>query len=117
MKAIINSTLLLTIIALLTGCAGLVHHPDPLAGWKVDFDHQPDRAIVKDYQGFIQKLPPDQRGYNVGPIQFYEDGTGRHAIGFEVFVGTYTSWHYLLIYDTENKRAKVIKYGHTRYMS
>jgi hypothetical protein len=99
------------------GCSSLKPAPSPLAGWKVDLDHDPDQAIEKDYHDYIQKLPPNNRNY-VGPAFYLEDGTGQHAINIEVFVkGQNASWHYAIIYDKENKRVKAVKYGYTRYQS
>jgi hypothetical protein len=99
------------------GCA--TRTPDPLAGWRcIGYNASSvDKTIRDDYQDFIQKLPTNERGYNVGPIQFFEDGMGKHAVEFEVFVGGNTSWRCALIYDKENKRVKVIKHDHSRYMS
>ncbi len=51
-------------------------------------------------------------------IDLLEDGTGQHAVSIEIFEKhKNASWHYVLIYDKENKRMRVIKYGYTRYMS
>jgi hypothetical protein len=107
--------ILLAALVWAAGCASRT--PDPLVGWKVDFDHQPDQAIVKDYQDFIQKLPAKERDY-VGTTDFVEDGTGQHAVSIEVFSNhTNAAWRYALIYNKENKRIKVIKYGFRRFMS
>ena len=105
--------------------------PDPLAGWKpignISYQLDPkhnfpgsvpcNQAILDDMQNFIQTFPPNERGYNMGPFQLYEDGMGQHAVSFEVFVGAYTSWHYALFYDKQNKRIRVVKYGRSRYVS
>ena len=107
--------ILLAMFVFVVGCATWTS--DPLVGWKCTGFESPNKAITADYQSFIQTLPPNQRGYNVGPIQFFEDGTGQHAVMFEDFVSGNSSWHYALIYDKENKRVKVIRYGHSRYMS
>jgi hypothetical protein len=99
------------------GCAGFSNHSDSLAGWKADLNHQPDPAILKDCQDYIQHQPSNIRD-NVGPIGYLTDGAVRHAVDVEIFVpGKNALWHYFLIYDTNNKRIKVIKYGYTRFMS
>ncbi|HSY75055.1 MAG TPA: hypothetical protein VK810_06270 [Dongiaceae bacterium] len=92
--------------------------PDPLAGWQKDYTPDPsDQIIEKDYQDYIQKLPPEERNY-VGPVFYFKDGTGQHAVDVQVSLkGKNASWHYAFIYDKENKRIKVIKYGYTRYQS
>jgi len=110
-----TSYVLLAAIFWVSGCA--TQTPDPLAGWKVDFDHQPSQTIVNDYQDYIQKLPPKESGY-VGTIFFLKDGTGKHAVSIEIFSKyTNASWHYALIYDKENTRIKAIKYDYSRFMS
>jgi hypothetical protein len=96
------------------GCA--TQTPDPLAGWRVVSDHDPDKIIVKDYQDYIEKLPPKKRDH-VGIIFFLEDGSGQHAVSIEIWETGNTSWHYALIYNKENKRIKVVKYGYRRVMS
>jgi hypothetical protein len=76
-----------------------------------------NKVITDDYQDYIQKLPPTESKF-VGPIGFSEDGTGRHAVSVEIFeANKNSSWQHVLIYDKENKRIKVIKYGHRKYQS
>jgi hypothetical protein len=101
--------------------------PDPLADWK--FKSFPgwgvdpnghnnnvlDKAITDDYQDFIAKNNLDLFGAITG---FFEDGTGQHAFEFTAFPpGQNATWNYVLIYDKENKRIKVIKYNYTKYQS
>ena len=114
------SYILLAAFFLTAGCMTPKPSPDPLAGWKPLFGsdrEEVDVAIKDDCQKFIQTLPPDQRGYNLGPIFFFEDSTGQHAASFEVFESGNSSWRYAVIYDKENNRVNVIKYGHRRYQS
>jgi len=126
--------LLLVIVVLTLGCAKPKPEPDPLASWKFKpfpgwelppYGHNTnhlDQAIVDDYQDFIKKNNLDTMGAITG---FYEDGTGQHAVEFEAFEvgpnakesGINTSWHYVLIYNTNNQRIKLIKYDHLRYQS
>lgn len=103
---------LLAALLWIAGCSTTA--PDPLTGWKVDFDHQPDQAIVNDYQDYIQKLPSDEKNY-VALGQYFEDGTGQHAVRMEIALNG-TDWAHILIYNKDNKRIKVIKYvsGHYR---
>ena len=100
------------------GCSSSKPTPDPLAGWKPDFTSRPsDQVIEKDYQDYIQKLPPEDSKF-VGPAQFFEDGTGQHAVEIEVFEkNKNASWQHILFYDKENKRIDVIKYDHRKYQS
>jgi hypothetical protein len=87
-----------------------------LASWKVllspDNDKL-DKAITDDYRGYIEKLPNGEKE-SIGPIQFFENGTGGHAVRIEIALNR-TDWAHILIYDKENKRIKVIKYAAGRY--
>jgi hypothetical protein len=105
----------IVLLVMLGWTAGCATHPDPLAGWKVDFDHQPDQVIVNDYQDYIQKIPLRQRGF-VGSVDWLGDGMGQHAI--DIKIGVNGTWRdHVLIYDKENKRIKVIKYSNGGYRS
>jgi hypothetical protein len=99
------------------GCAGIVHDPDPLAGWHFYSRVKVPKAITDDYQDYIQQLPPEERNY-VGDISFFEDGAGQHAVSIQIYAHDKPAyWRYALIYDKENRRIKVIKYDYSRYMS
>jgi hypothetical protein len=100
--------------------------PDPLAGWTFKpfpgselppYGHNTnhlDRAIIDDYQNFINT----DKLIGGGPAGFYEDGMGQHAVEFVAFPpGQNATWNYVLIYNKENKRIKVIKYGYDRRQS
>ena len=75
-------------------------------------------AISDDIQKFVNKLPVDDGpDYSPGSrrwcywmkdMTFYEDGTGNHAVGFEIPHGTV--WGYVLVYDKNNKRVKASRY-------
>jgi hypothetical protein len=109
--------MLMAMFVLGFGCNTSKTTPDPLAGWKVDLDHDPDQTIVKDYQDYIQKLPSKQKGYT-GTMHFFEDGSGQHAISIEIFEGNKNaSWQHVLFYDKDDKRIKAIRYGYRRYQS
>lgn len=110
--------ILFTTLALVAGCAGLVHHSDPLAGWKPLFGREYeklDEAIMDDYQDYIRKLPPDEKS-KVGPIFLFEDGTGQHAVRITLGLNG-TVWENVLIYDKDNRRIKTIKYASGNYGS
>lgn len=98
-----------------TGCA--TRTPNPLAGWQFsrldNFDSIPE--IAEDYHSYINNLPRKERT-NIGPIQFFEDNTGQHAVRMEIALNG-TDWAYVLIYNKENKRVKVIKYVAGHYSS
>jgi hypothetical protein len=91
---------------------------NPLAGWSLCPSQDPDildKAVVNDYQSFIQRF----KGINaIGPIHLFEDGKGKHAVGFEVFErDKNASWQYAITYDVANRRIAVVKYGYRKYMS
>ena len=103
-----------------TGCTLFERRSDPLATWTFKpyphFENPPyghnanhlDQVIVDDYEGYIKK----NNLYPVSAITgFYEDGTGQHAVEFLASYAPAYSRKYVLIYDKENKRIKVIKYG------
>ena len=96
------------------GCA--TSHPDPLAGWQIAFNEEPNQVIEKDCQDYIQKqnLSP-QEGKYVAYIEFLKDGTRQRAEKITISLNK-TDWVHVLIYDKDNKRIKTIKYisGHSR---
>jgi len=96
------------------GCSSSKPIPDPLAGFHKDFKIL-NQSIVNDYQDYIQKLPPEDKKY-MGPVDFYEDGTGQHAVEIEEALNG-TWWVHILIYDKDNKRIKTIKYSPGKYAS
>jgi hypothetical protein len=108
------------------GCATPRQNPDPLNGWTFrQFDafvtsldrhhYHLDKAIIDDYQGFITKNKLSTLDAITG---FYEDGTGQHAVRFVAFPNNQkATWQYVIIYDKENQRIRVIKYGYRRFPS
>ena len=112
-----GSTFLALLIVFIwaVGCTAAKPTPNPLEGWKHCFNSQPDKAIVEDYQIYMQQLSPLENN-SQGPVDFLEDGTGRHAIKFETGRNG-TSWSHILIYDKDDKRIKAIKYKSGHYAS
>jgi hypothetical protein len=98
-----------------TGCAKPA--PDPLTGWHFSsLDNlNSNKLITDDYRDYISKLPQGESKF-VGPIQFFEDGTGQHAVRIEIALNG-TDWAHVLIYDKGSKRIKVIKYVSGHYAS
>jgi hypothetical protein len=97
------------------GCNTSKPTPDPLAGWQMDFNSQPDQMIEMDYQDYIQTLTPDERKF-ARAGHYYKDGTGQHALVVEIALNG-TWWNHVLIYDKDNKRIKTIKYSPGSYRS
>ena len=97
-------------------CSAPKPMPDPLAGWQKAYKEEPNEAITKDYKNYIQTLSPEEKKYP-GPIEYFKDQTGQHAVRIEVDIGGKDAWYHILFYDKENKRTKVIKYFYGRYQS
>ena len=104
---------------LISGCNNSAPKPtpDPLAGWHYYDRTKVSELITDDYQDYIKKLPPKQKGYT-GDISFFEDSTGQHAVSIQIFEGNQNaSWQHVRIYDKDNKRINVIRYGYIKYQS
>jgi hypothetical protein len=99
-------------------CAAPKPTPDPLAGFhEVDIQHlDSNKAITDDYKDYIQKLSPEETKY-MGPNEFFEDGTGQHAVRIETDINGTDAWYHVLFYDKDNKRTKVVKYFKGHYES
>jgi hypothetical protein len=98
----------LAAITCLSGCEMFANHTNPVAGWQIDFKHEPNQAVIKDATDYINKLPSNQRN-RTGPQQWLTDGKGQHALVIPVALNG-TDWGHVLIYDKNDKRIKVIKY-------
>ena len=106
----LNSLIFLVVFICASGCTGLIHHADPLAGWQFCSinDLKSNNTISADYQDYIQKLPSQQRQH-AGPIYYYQNQTGQHAV--EILIGINgRAWRHVLIYDKNDKRIKTVKY-------
>jgi hypothetical protein len=99
------------------GCSSPKPMPDPLVGFHRadEADMDKNKAITDDYRTYIHTLSPDEQKY-AGPILFYEDGTGQHAVEIKIGLNN-TVWEHVLIYDKDNKRIKTIKYSSGGYQS
>ena len=113
-------SVLVVSVLLSVGCAHLVS--DPLQGWKRlgsvrEVGSPFARSIHDDYQDYIRGLPDDERSrIDDFGISFLEDTTGQRAV--EIYIPrSGVRWKHVLIYDTDGKRTKVIKYASSRYMS
>ena len=90
-------------------------HTNPIPGWQIAFKEEPNQAIEKDYQGYIHTLSPEEQKF-AGPIFYFRDGTGQHAIRITIGING-TSWQHVLIYDKDDKRIRVVKYTSGGYRS
>ena len=107
-------------------CAAPKNESDPLLGWNFctfdefsvpgkEYHYHLEQLVTDDYKIFIKTNNLNVFGAITG---FFEDGSGQRAVEFEAFpYGQNASWHYVLIYNGENKRIKVIRYGHKKYQS
>jgi hypothetical protein len=83
----------------------------PLAGWYSDgdIDSEHDQKIIDDYEAYAHKNWPKDHDFFFSEVDFYEDGTGKHAVRIELEPGSRYYVEYYLIYDAKNVRTKVIK--------
>jgi hypothetical protein len=128
-KYIICSALVLALCA--TVIFGYVYSTfkpasDPLEGWK-DLGSEaligcPFGQMIKDdYQNFIQNLPIDERSsVEDTRIEFYEKTDGQRAVKIRTLGEGFLSniwWEHILIYDSNKKRIKTIRYKSGRSLS
>jgi hypothetical protein len=103
---------------LVSGCIAQKPKPDPLDGFHrssvVHLDS--NKAITDDYKDYIQKLSPKEKQY-LGPVFYFEDSTGQHAVRFESDIDGRDCWYHILFYDKDNKRLRVVKYFYGTYRS
>ena len=125
--------LIFTVFVCGFGCTSSKPAPDPLVGWKsigtvgfkahemsADIEVIPNhKAISDDVQKFVNNLPvlhgpdydPVTRRYCYWleyPMEFFEDGTGQHAVRFQMEFGG-LGLRYVLFYDKSDARTKVVK--------
>ena len=68
-----------------------------------------DPAIVRDYEAYAHQVWPKDHSFFISQVNFYENGSGKHAVRIELEPGSRTYVEYYLIYDTRNVRIKAIK--------
>jgi hypothetical protein len=72
--------------------------------------HPPfDKAIKDDYLEYAHKIWPKDRDFFISEVDYYEDGTGRHAVKIILEPALRKYKEYYLMYGTNNMRIKVIK--------
>jgi hypothetical protein len=115
---------LLTALVWNVGCITPAPTPNPLEGWKVLLSRDSDKlnqAIKDDCWDYIHKLPPEEKNsLTESSIWFFENSTGQHAVKFTIPVAGFIGdilWDHILIYDTNNKRIKTIKFKSGRSLS
>jgi ankyrin repeat protein len=84
---------------------------NPLMGWYFD-GHTNSfhaRAILDDYQAYAQAIWPKGQTFFIYDVEFFEDGSGRHAVRIELEPQYHEFKEYYLIYDRNNMRVKVIR--------
>ncbi len=80
--------------------------PAELKGWQTTAG-LPDKAVITDYNDYINELPQDER-VKVADVRYFNDGAGRNAVAIAVN-GKDVPWTHVLIYDKQNKRLSVSK--------
>jgi hypothetical protein len=100
------------------GCKTSKPTTDPLVGFHVSSlgNLNANKTVTDDYKYYIQELPPKDKKY-LGPIFYFEDDAGNHAVRIETDIGGKDCWYHILFYDKTNKRIKFIKYFYGRYIS
>jgi hypothetical protein len=109
------SFLVLFAALLVVGCAEPQPAIDPLIGFRMAAKEVPNKTIVDDYQRYLRTLSPEEQKY-AGPIIYYLDGNGQHAIKIKIGING-ASWEHVLIYDKDNRRIKTVKYTTGHYAS
>ena len=109
---------MLVVVSLLGfGCNTSKPTPDLLAGFHrssiANLDN--NKTITDDYKDYIQKLSPKETQY-LGPVLYFEDGTGQHAVRIVIGLNN-ANWEHVLIYDKNDKRIKAVKRCTGQYMS
>jgi hypothetical protein len=79
------SCLLSAALFCVLGCTTSKPTPNALAGWRTAWKEQPDQAVERDFQQYVQSLPPEEKMASK-PGSYLEDGTGQHALVLEVAV-------------------------------
>src|ERR1700733_1716378 len=91
--------ILILLAGLVEGCKERTSKPvpDPLAGWRSSGTVQSNKSIADDYQDYIKNLSLNQDDF-IFSEDFYEDGTGQHAV--DIKIGENGQWWYhVLKYD------------------
>jgi hypothetical protein len=109
--------ILLAVVVMIAGCALQKPTPDPLAGFhRSDVGNLDDnKAITDDYEAYIQTLPAVEKKYS-RVSGYYQDGTGQHAVQIEIPLNG-RWYYYILFYDKDDKRIKVVRYVDGGYRS
>ena len=112
-------------LVLAPGCATLSGR-DPLEGWTflggADLIGCPFGETIKDdYQSYIQDISENERrSVTDSAIDFYQGEDGRRAVRISTYgkgiIGQ-IRWDYILIYDSSNKRIKVMKHKDGQFLS
>jgi hypothetical protein len=73
-----------------------------------------NKAVSEDCNAYLHTLSAEEQN-SAGPILYYEDGTGQHAVRIIIGING-EGWEHILFYSKDNKRVKAIKYlsGHYR---
>jgi hypothetical protein len=79
--------------------------PTELKGWKAT--SLLDKAVITDYNAYIESLPPAERE-RVADVRYFNDGAGQNAVAITVN-GQDAPWTHVLVYDKQNKRLRVSK--------
>jgi hypothetical protein len=122
-------------IIIIAFCSGCTNPANLVKGWKShdgDFDpaniqnfklpgnnhfyyppdqiYHFDQSIIDDYTAYAHSVWPKGQDFFISHIDYYEDGTGQHAVRIELEIGPGRKYvEYYLFYGKDNKRTKVMK--------
>jgi uncharacterized protein YceK len=71
--------------------------------------YQIDKAIIDDYTAYAHSVWPKGHDFFISEVDYYEDGTGQHAVRIELETGLRRYREYYLFYDKNNVRTKVMR--------
>ena len=86
-----------------------VDPPNLKKGESLHTSYNIDESVIVDYTAYARSVWPKGQGFFISEVDFYEDGTGQHAVRIELEVGLDEYVDYYLFYDKSNQRTKVMR--------
>ncbi len=86
-----------------------VDPPNLKKGESLHTSYNIDESVIVDYTAYARSVWPKGQDFFISEVDFYEDGTGQHAVRIELEVGLDEYVDYYLFYDKSNQRTKVMR--------